>query len=113
KLLIDPYAKAVHRDHDWTKGIPATGHGRRRATWAAAAKSVVVKSEYAWSQNETVWRARRADRDAPGNGWHEHVVYEVHPKGFTRLPSSGVAHPGTFAGVAEHADYLVDLGVTA
>lgn len=113
KLLIDPYAKAVHRDHNWQQGIPATGHGRRRATWAAAAKSVVIVSRYTWSANEATWRARRADPDAPGNGWHEQVVYEVHPRGFTRLPSSGVDHPGTFRGVAEMADYLVDLGVTA
>lgn len=115
KLLIDPYAKALHRDHDMQKGIPATGHGRKRSTWAAAAKSVVIESQYQWSANEAAWRERRKNASAPGNGWHEHVAYEVHVKGFTRIPSSGVSSGalGTFKGFAEKADYLVDLGVTA
>src|SRR5207245_1297924 len=33
--------------------------------------------------------------------------------GFARQPSSGVAHPGTFRGVAEKIPYLKELGVTA
>jgi len=113
KLLIDPYAKALSGDHDWTKGIPATGHGRKRSTWAAAAKGVVIDSQYQWSANEAAWQTRRADPNSEGNGWHEQVVYELHPKGFTRIPSSGVEHAGHFLGVAEKADYLVDLGITA
>lgn len=40
------------------------------------------------------------------------VVYELHVGGFTRHPSSGVRHPGTFAGLAEKIPYLRDLGVT-
>jgi len=115
KLLIDPYAKALHRDHDMSKGIPATGHGRKRSTWAAAAKSVVIQSNYTWSENEATWRARRKNPTAPGNGWHEQIAYEVHVKGFTRIPSSGVSGGalGTFKGFAEKADYLADLGITA
>lgn len=115
KLLIDPYAKALHRDHDMQKGIPATGHGRKRSTWAAAAKSVVIESQYQWTSNEATWRERRRNASAPGNGWHEHIAYEVHVKGFTRIPSSGVSSGalGTFKGFAEKADYLADLGITA
>ncbi|HVO29727.1 MAG TPA: alpha-amylase family glycosyl hydrolase, partial [bacterium] len=39
--------------------------------------------------------------------------YEVHPKGFTKDPSSAVTHPGTFAGIGEKAGYFSDLGVNA
>jgi glycogen operon protein len=41
------------------------------------------------------------------------ILYEMHVRGFTCHPSSGVRHPGTFAGLAEKVAYLKDLGVTA
>ena len=113
KLLIDPYAKAIHRDHDWARGSAATGPARTQSTWGAGAKSVVTRSEYVWSSNEEAWLARRKDPSAPGNGWNEQIIYEVHPKAFTADPSSGVEHPGTFRGFGEKASYLADLGVTA
>jgi isoamylase len=40
------------------------------------------------------------------------VIYELHVGGFTRHPSSAVAHPGTFAGLIEKLPYLRELGVT-
>jgi glycogen operon protein len=40
------------------------------------------------------------------------VIYELHLRGFTRHPSAGVAHPGTYLGLIEKIPYLVDLGVT-
>jgi glycogen operon protein len=39
------------------------------------------------------------------------VIYELHVRGFTRHPASGVAGPGTFAGLVEKIPYLRDLGV--
>ena len=41
------------------------------------------------------------------------VIYELHVRSFTRHSSSGVAHPGTFAGLIEKIPYLKKLGVTA
>jgi isoamylase len=41
------------------------------------------------------------------------VVYEMHVRGFTAHPSSGVEHPGTYSGVVERLDYLQRLGVNA
>jgi glycogen operon protein len=41
------------------------------------------------------------------------VIYELHVRGFTRHPSSNVAHPGTFRGLVEKIPYLSELGVTA
>src|SRR4030095_9948730 len=42
-------------------------------------------------------------------------IYEMHVRGFTQHPSSGVcdARRGTYAGVIEKIPYLQDLGVTA
>jgi glycogen operon protein len=43
------------------------------------------------------------------------VLYEMHVKGFTRNPNSGVAEGlrGTYAGLIEKIPYLQDLGITA
>jgi pullulanase/glycogen debranching enzyme len=43
------------------------------------------------------------------------VIYELHLRGFTRHPSSGVKpdKAGTYAGLIEKIPYLVDLGITA
>ncbi len=112
KLLFDPYSKAIHRDHDWGKGSVATGPKRTESTYAAASKSVVVKSQYTWSQNETAWREMRQNPNAPGHRWNDAIMYELHPKGFTASPASGVEHPGTYRGLGEKAAYLKELGIT-
>ncbi len=41
------------------------------------------------------------------------IIYELHVRGYTIDPSSGVKHPGTYAGLAEKIDELKDLGITA
>ncbi|MBM4778111.1 MAG: glycosyl hydrolase, partial [Archangiaceae bacterium] len=113
KLLWDPYSKAIHRDHDWSKGSVATGPKRTESTYAAASKSVVVKSLYEWSANETTYRQKRQNQSTVGHRWNDLIVYELHPKGFTASPASGVEHPGTYRGLGEKAAYLKELGVTA
>jgi isoamylase len=111
KLLFDPWGKAIHRDHDWFAGSVASGPKRFESTWKAASKSVVVQSDYQWSRGEATWRKQRADNTLEGHDDNELVIYEVHPKGFTANPSSGVEYPGTYRGVGEMAPYLQELGV--
>lgn len=41
------------------------------------------------------------------------ILYEMHVRGFTKHPSSGVAHPGTYLGMIEKIPYLKQLGVNA
>jgi isoamylase len=52
----------------------------------------------------------------PGIGHHEAdaIIYELHVRGFTKHPSSGVdpARAGTFDGLVEKIPYLKDLGIT-
>jgi glycogen operon protein len=113
KLLTDPYSVAVHRDHDWSKGSCASGPDRTVSTWGAAAKSIITKSQYAWSANEATWQESRKRADWAGHRWQDQVIYEVHAKGFTKSTASAVVHPGSYRGLGEKADYLADLGVTA
>src|SRR4030095_10349529 len=41
------------------------------------------------------------------------IIYEVHVKGFTAHPSSGVRNPGTYLGFIEKISYLKELGINA
>ena len=41
------------------------------------------------------------------------IIYELHVRGYTIDPSSGVRYPGTYAGLTEKIDYLKWLGITA
>ena len=49
----------------------------------------------------------------PKHSASDTVIYETHVRGLTIHPSSGVAHPGTFAGLTEKIPYLQNLGITA
>jgi len=114
KLLIDPYAKMIHRDHDWARGSAASGPHRDQSTYGAASKSVVVDSTYAW-QDTAYWDARTSP-DFEGHRTQDLILYEVQPKGLTMNAASnqwGVAHPGTWRGIGEAAGYFSDLGITA
>ena len=101
KILLDPYGRGV--------AVPA-GYSREAAQLsgdnaATAMKSVVVdRRDYDW------------EGDRPLN--HPSVrsiVYEMHVKGFTHHPSSGVPENtrGTYRGLIEKIPYLKDLGITA
>jgi glycogen operon protein len=101
KVLLDPYGRGVV--------IPA-GYDREAArregdTAATAMKSVVVDpTTYDW------------EGDAPlRHSSARTVIYEMHVRGFTRHPKSGVKDQlrGTYAGLAEKIPHLKDLGVTA
>src|SRR4029077_1181991 len=72
---------------------------------ATAMKSVVVDpSTYDWEGDTPLNRPSSKT-----------IIYEMHVGGFTRHPSSGIKEHlrGTYAGLAEKASYLQDLGVTA
>ena len=58
-------------------------------------------------------RFRGHEDRAPGHPWSKTVIYEMHVRGFTIHPSSGVEHPGTYRGLMAKIPYLKDLGVTA
>jgi isoamylase len=96
KALLDPWARAVcDRRWDRERGIqPGLNHD-------AAIHGVVVDQDYDWQGDQPLNRPAE-----------DLIIYELHVKGFTRHSSSGVAHPGTFAGVVEKIPYLQQLGIT-
>src|SRR5437667_1940303 len=52
--------------------------------------------------------------DRPPHHESDAVIYELHVKGFTRNPNSGVhaSRAGTYAGLVEKIPYLQELGIT-
>ena len=101
KVLLDPYGRAVAMPAGYSR-VAASAPGDNTAS---AMKSVVVDNgTYDWEGDQPLRR--------PAAGT---VIYEMHVKGFTRNPNSGVpeARRGTYAGVIDKIPYLQDLGVTA
>ena len=110
KLLLDPYAKAVHGEVDWDESLfpYRFGDPSERNTDDSAAHamlSVVINPYFDWA----------GDRP-PGIPYSESVIYEAHVVGLTRThPAIPEELRGTYAGVAHPAiiEHLQKLGITA
>ena len=101
KILLDPYGLAVAVPENYNREAAS----RPGDNAAVAMKSVVADpSGYDWEGDLPLKRP-----------FAETVIYELHVRGFTRHPSSGVASAkrGTYAGLIEKIPYLKDLGITA
>jgi isoamylase len=113
KLLLDPYAKAIHGQVRW--GDALYGHvvgdprgaspqdGRDSASFVP--KSVVIETAFTWG-----------DDRPPTTPWNRTVIYECHVKGMTTLhPTVPEALRGTYLGLASEPilEHLLRLGVTA
>ncbi|HLI56953.1 MAG TPA: glycogen debranching protein GlgX, partial [Actinomycetota bacterium] len=111
KLLLDPYAKAIDGDVDWSPALFPYPFGQSddviETTDSAPymPKSVVINPFFDWTTD------RRPNRPL-----HELVIYEAHVKGMTmRHPEVPEEQRGTYAGLSSPPviDYLTRLGVTA
>jgi glycogen operon protein len=101
KVLLDPYGRATVVPHGYSRDAAR----RKGDTAATAMKSVVVDpGTYDWEGDAPLMRP-----------CSQTIVYEMHLRGFTRHPSSGVDEKkrGTYAGLIETIPYLHALGVTA
>lgn len=92
KILLDPYAKAVVGQSEWGHRMDSVKNYRGRVVhnnfdWGTTKPSITPMSDL--------------------------VIYEMHVRGFTKSPSSGVRYPGTFHGIKEKIPYLKELGVNA
>ncbi|MDR2932191.1 MAG: glycogen debranching protein GlgX [Oscillospiraceae bacterium] len=92
KFLLDPYAKAVTGQSEWGKDETGESHYKAR----------VVEDDFDWG-----------DISHPLIPMSDLIIYEMHVRGFTKHPSSGVEFPGTFVGIWEKLLYLKELGVNA
>jgi len=113
KLLIDPYAKALHgrvRWHDslfgYRLGGPREDHAMdRRDNARHVPKCRVVETAFTWGEDRL-----------PETPWEETIILELHVRGFTmKHPEISLEHRGNLAGLSSPAiiDYLVGLGITA
>jgi glycogen operon protein len=101
KVLLDPYGRAVAIPPGYRREAAA----RPGDNAGAAMKSAVADlSAYDWEGDQPLRRP-----------FSQTVIYELHVRGFTRHPSSGLAEErrGTYAGLVEKIPYLRSLGVTA
>ncbi len=101
KVLLDPYGRGVVVPRNYSREA-ARHPGDNCAT---AMKSVVVDpSTYNWEGDTPLKRPSSKT-----------IIYEMHVRGFTRHPSSGLKEHlrGTYAGLIEKIPYLKQLGVTA
>jgi isoamylase len=112
-LLIDPYAKAISGEIQWSNALFAYKVGGPRedlemSTENSAGnvpKCVVVDSAFTWGTD------RR-----PRIPWNRTVIYECHVKGMTiRHPEVPEPLRGTYLGLCSDAmiDYFLALGITA
>ncbi|WP_010582101.1 glycogen debranching protein GlgX [Schlesneria paludicola] len=101
KLLLDPYGRGIVVPQSYSREtIVAKGDYT-----SDAMKSVVVDpGAYDWEGDAPLRRPSSRT-----------IIYEMHVRGFTRHPSSGVGEKtrGTYAGLIERIPYLQQLGITA
>ena len=113
KLLLDPYAKALHGTLRWSDAHFGYRIGHRSADLSfdrrndapGMPKCRVVDTAFTWG----------ADR-APRTPWSASIFYELHVRGYTmRHPDVPGPLRGTFAGLTSPAviRHLRELGVTA
>ncbi len=111
KLLLDPYARAVDGKFRNVDNLllpydarPGAGDPSldTRDNAAVVPKGIVIDDAFDWQG------VRSPDLDL-----EQLIIYEVHVKGFTAHPSSGVRSPGTYLGFIEKIPHLTRLGVNA
>ena len=101
KLLLDPYGRAVAVPKNYSREAARLNCDNT----AMAMKSVVTDPRaYDWEGDVPLKRP-----------WSRTIIYEMHVRGFTAHPSSGVVESkrGTYAGLVEKIAYLQQLGITA
>jgi glycogen operon protein len=113
KLLVDPYARALHGQVDFSAPLYAYVLGEpdddlvldARDSAAGVPKAVVLTDDFDWEGDRPL-----------ATPWHRTLLYEAHVKGLTKLhPEVPEPLRGTYAGLAHPAvlEHLQRLGVTA
>lgn len=99
-VVLDPYAKAIISRRQYGQLGPNLPYGTPGTlglmpTWPQAAAAVPHLPYSPGAPSEFDWEG-----DKPLNRpMEEVVIYEMHVRGFTRDPSSGVQGPGTYRGM--------------
>lgn len=92
KILMDPYAKIIGGRDIWGVTPDWNNIYQHRAR--------IAFDDFDWEDDRPL--------EIPPE---DQIIYEMHVRSFTRHPSAGVKHPGTFAAIREKIPYLKELGV--
>ncbi len=91
-ILLDPYARAVGGREIWGSQPDYDNPYQHRAR--------VVTSTFDWGTDRPL-----------KTPMEDTIIYEMHVRGFTKHPTSGVANPGTYDAIRERIPYLKELGI--
>lgn len=94
KILMDPYAKLIGGRDVWGETPDWNNIYQHR--------SKIAFDDFDWEDDRPL--------EIPPE---DQIIYEMHVRSFTRHSSSGVKHPGTFAGIREKIPYLKELGINS
>src|SRR5579859_1894165 len=92
KILMDPYARAIGGRDVWGATPNWNDVYQHR--------SRLVYDDFDWESDRPL--------EVP---IEDLVIYEMHVRGFTKHPSSGVKAAGTFAGIRSKIPYLKEVGI--
>lgn len=90
--ILDPYARGISG----------------RPSWGEGAEGDLPRGLIDWNLSFD-WE----ETCSPQIPMNDLVIYELHTRGFTQDPSSGVTQPGSYLGMIEKLDHLSELGVNA
>lgn len=91
-VLLDPYAKSVSGRSVWGREPSKSSSFVHRGQ--------IICEDYDWEGDKPL--------EIPQN---DLLIYEMHVRSFTKDPSSGVRHKGTYAGIIDKIPYLKELGI--
>ncbi len=110
KLLVDPHARAITDNFRWDLKT-ARGY-----------EPYSPRKDLSFSETDSIEHVPRSivigrngnAKDRPLNiPSNETIIYELHLRGYTMHPSSGVLNRGTYLGLTEKIPYLKELGITS
>lgn len=101
-VLIDPASTALSDGAGWGRSVDRLGPSDDALHLHTHRRSLFARHVFDWQEDEP-----------PRIPMSDSIIYELHVRGFTCHPSSGVKNPGTFAGLIEKIPYLKELGITA
>jgi glycogen operon protein len=111
RLLLDPFATAISQLPAWDFAA-ACGYDSaaaeqdlvisKRDNSRSMPKCIFVNEPFEWNGDQPLRHL-----------WSKTIIYEMHVRGLTIHPQSGVDHPGTYRGLTEKIPYLKTLGITA
>ena len=97
-ILVEPYARALTGGAVWGSPlVRSEGHNFRYLR-----RAFLPEEDFDWQGDRPLNRPLK-----------DSIIYELHLRGYTVSPTSGVKNPGTFRGLTEKIPYLKELGITA